>query len=88
MASAGSGRTLHGMDAYSAMAHIVSVRPQRRGAMAGSAVRVALSTDDLDRLSRDLADDRDDETWAERWHHIRAGWSQTTFFLFDPQSWR
>jgi hypothetical protein len=76
------------MDAYSAMAHIVSVRPQRRGGMPGSVVREALSTGDLDRLAQVLGSAAPDEDWAERWHHIRAGWAQTTFFLFDPQSWR
>ena len=24
----------------------------------------------------------------DRLHYIRSGWSQMTFFLFDPQSWR
>jgi len=25
---------------------------------------------------------------AERWTRFRESWSQTTFFLFDPDSWR
>jgi hypothetical protein len=25
---------------------------------------------------------------AERWSLIRESWAQTTFFLFDPESWR
>jgi len=25
---------------------------------------------------------------AERWVRIREAWAQTTFFLFDPDSWR
>ena len=25
---------------------------------------------------------------AERWARIREAWTQTTFFLFDPDSWR
>ena len=25
---------------------------------------------------------------AERWAHVREIWAQTTFFLFDPESWR
>jgi hypothetical protein len=25
---------------------------------------------------------------AERWEAIRERWAQTTFFLFDPDSWR
>ncbi len=25
---------------------------------------------------------------AERWSRIREAWKQTTFFLFDPDSWR
>ena len=25
---------------------------------------------------------------AERWAHIREIWAQTTFYLFDAESWR
>jgi hypothetical protein len=25
---------------------------------------------------------------AERWDDLRETWSQTTFFLFNPESWR
>ena len=25
---------------------------------------------------------------AERWADLREAWSQTTFYLFDPESWR
>ena len=25
---------------------------------------------------------------AERWARIRETWAQTTFYLFDPDSWR
>jgi hypothetical protein len=27
-------------------------------------------------------------TLAERWADLRATWARTTFFLFDPESWR
>lgn len=27
-------------------------------------------------------------TLAERWERGREAWAQTTFFLFDPNSWR
>jgi hypothetical protein len=26
-------------------------------------------------------------TW-ERWERFRESWAQTTFYLFDPESWR
>jgi len=29
-----------------------------------------------------------DERLTERWARARAEWSQLTFFLFDPNSWR
>jgi hypothetical protein len=29
-----------------------------------------------------------EEVLAERWAMIRESWAQTTFFLFDPESWR
>ena len=25
---------------------------------------------------------------ADRWEDLRDAWSQTTFYLFDPESWR
>jgi hypothetical protein len=28
------------------------------------------------------------ERWAARWDGLCEAWSQTTFFLFDPESWR
>jgi hypothetical protein len=29
-----------------------------------------------------------DVAWRERWDDIRRLWAQTTFYLFDPESWR
>ncbi len=29
-----------------------------------------------------------DQRVAERWSEMRDEWSQATFFLFDPNSWR
>lgn len=31
---------------------------------------------------------RPSETLRERIDYIREAWAQTTFYLFDPQSWR
>lgn len=28
------------------------------------------------------------ETLEDRIHYVRQAWAQTTFFLFDPDSWR
>ncbi len=27
-------------------------------------------------------------SWEDRLHYFREAWAQTTFFLFDPESWR
>lgn len=75
------------MDAYVATARIVSVRPQRRAHAAGATAYESRVISDL-RADESTADPDVEETLAERWHHIRTGWSQTTFYLFDPQSWR
>lgn len=40
-------------------------------------------TDTIDLVGRSL-----DARLAEEWSHIRDGWSQMTFYLFDPESWR
>jgi hypothetical protein len=29
-----------------------------------------------------------EERLAARWSDLREAWTQTTFFLFDPESWR
>jgi hypothetical protein len=36
----------------------------------------------------DLVGAPDAPTLAERWGRVRETWSQTTFYLFDPESWR
>jgi hypothetical protein len=81
------------MAGYAIHARIEGVRP-RLTALA------APTTDAVDRAwPAFLADDgfrdpfaglHDDPapTLAERWERGREIWAQTTFFLFDPNSWR
>jgi hypothetical protein len=33
-------------------------------------------------------EDRDAISLHERWDRVRDAWTQTTFYLFDPESWR
>jgi hypothetical protein len=36
----------------------------------------------------ELADIRTDDPWRDRLASLRDRWSELTFYLFDPQSWR
>lgn len=80
------------MAGYAIQARVVSVRPRRtrssrvRASAAGHAMAVA-DRDGTD--ARAFVIDRPPGTpGARRWAHIRQIWSQMTFFLFDPNSWR
>ena len=42
----------------------------------------------LDRERVELLGRSPGERLAERWEDLRETWSQMTFFLFDPESWR
>jgi hypothetical protein len=39
-------------------------------------------------LERTTTAANDGPTLAERWHDLRERWAETTFFLFDADSWR
>lgn len=73
------------MAGYEVSARIAGVAPRRAG-----------HGEDADRLPATLAADAPtdlvdrplDVTLAERWDTVRERWAQTTFFLFDPDSWR
>lgn len=81
-------RTLCAMAAYVAMAYIVSARPQRPANPTVSTVRVTSLAFEAEADTIDLVGQPLDDRIAERWSHIRQSWSQTTFYLFDPESWR
>jgi hypothetical protein len=36
----------------------------------------------------ELVEDRSAEPLIDRWAAFRERWSELTFYLFDPQSWR
>ena len=73
------------MDAYRVSARIERGAPhwrQRLGALpVGPDDHLELAPVDL--VGRPL-----ETILAERWADIRERWSQTTFFLFDADSWR
>jgi hypothetical protein len=75
------------MAAYVAMAHIVSARPHRPGTLVADAVERPLAGIDAQLAELDDGPALDDRL-AERWSYIRDRWAQTTFYLFDPESWR
>jgi spermidine synthase len=77
------------MAAYVVTARIEAVRPHvacAPGAAAATWSRVWAARSSDDRLVDTTAPGQRD--LALRWEAIRERWSQLTFFLFDPESWR
>jgi hypothetical protein len=77
------------MAAYAVSARISEVRPyrtSRRGATAGVAARIVEATRPPGEEAAVEFDGRD--LAGPSWADILLGWTETTFFLFDPQSWR
>jgi hypothetical protein len=76
------------MAAYAVSARIERAHPHvARWTGASQPVRPAmdpiLEPEAVDLVGRPLA-----AIVTERWTRIRESWAQTTFFLFDPESWR
>jgi hypothetical protein len=78
------------MAAYAVIARIDRVDPHLAGwarIPAPSTDRTAVDemepSEAFEVLSRPIG-----PSMAERWARVREAWSQTTFFLFDPESWR
>jgi hypothetical protein len=79
------------MASYAVQVRIDGVRPQRPGSPTrGAHATLAHEIDplDRDRAPVDLVGRPLGEVVAERWARIREACRQTTFFLFDPDSWR
>jgi hypothetical protein len=77
------------MAAYAATARIHDVRPRRSEPLhladltPWTAGQPVIEADTIDLAGRSF-DDRVRDWWA----NASATWSQTVFFLFDPESWR
>jgi hypothetical protein len=76
------------MAMYAVHAHIERVKPQRSGAARSTTdvARVELEPVAVERVElagRSLGDRLD-----ERLGRIGDAWSQSIFFIFDPDSWR
>lgn len=75
------------MAGYTVIARIDRVDPHFAGWEPESALDCAtvawLDPEAIDLHGHDVGD-----TMTERWERIREAWKQTTFYLFDPQSWR
>jgi hypothetical protein len=76
------------MAAYAVTARIERVRPRvarwtGASELDRAAVDPILEPEAVDLVGRPLA-----AIIAERWARFREAWGQTTFFLFDPDSWR
>ena len=77
------------MAGYVATERIARARPRFVGTGVGWAVREPISVA-MDWLpDRSTADDRPlDRRIQDALSELREEWSQATFFLFDPNSWR
>jgi hypothetical protein len=77
------------MAGYAVTARVARPR-MRAGALVATATSLpsqgAAATSDLE--AEDLVGRPLDVAWRERWDDIRRLWAQTTFYLFDPESWR
>ena len=76
------------MAAYAVIARIDRVDPHLVGRPAvtkqdWTAVDTVDSAQAIDLVGRPL-----ESIVAERWAHVREMWAQTTFYLFDAESWR
>jgi hypothetical protein len=76
------------MAAYAVIARIDRVDPHLAGRSPGSTadwtvVEALDSAQAVDLVGQPL-----ETIVAERWAHLREIWAQTTFYLFDAESWR
>ena len=76
------------MAAYAVIARIDRVDPHLAGRPPvpredWTAVEVLDSAQAIDLVGQPL-----ESIVAERWAHVREIWAQTTFYLFDAESWR
>jgi hypothetical protein len=77
------------MDGYVATERIIQARPRFVGTELGWSGRDAL-TEGAEWATSSRPDDQRpwDQRLHEAWANVQEAWAQTTFFLFDPNSWR
>jgi hypothetical protein len=72
---------------YAATARIEHVQPHRVGVARAPEpavdASVIVEADPVEIAGRPFG-----QRWADFAAHVRVTWAQTTFFLFDPESWR
>lgn len=72
------------MNGFAASARVERVSPRlARGQPDRNAATAAASEDVIE-----LVEVRTADPLIDRWSAFRARWSELTFYLFDPQSWR
>ena len=79
------------MHGYAATARIEHVQPHRVGIGAGDAGADEPPADAstiVEAQPVEIAGRPFGQRWADFAAHVRVTWEQTTFFLFDPESWR
>ena len=76
------------MAAYAVSAIIRDARPRRRGSTVSSGAHVATTWSTSEAETLDLDGRPLDDVVAGWWSDLTVNLSQTTFFLFDPESWR
>ena len=77
------------MSGFVASGRIASVSPRfaRPASEGRNGERVTLAASSSDRGS-ELVEVRVADPMGDRWAAIRDRWTELTFYLFDPQSWR
>jgi len=85
------------MAAYVVHAQVAGVRPQRaergpagpaRPAVAARAAPTAPAASAEEQVTIDIAGRGLEAVIRERWTRLAEIWAQTTFYLFDTNSWR
>jgi len=76
------------MAGYAATCRIESVAPRAVRRLRTPALTALPDPSPTDVPIEDLTGRPLDEVIADRWASISESWAQTTFFLFDPESWR
>jgi len=77
------------MAAYAATARIHDVRPRRSEPLhiadltPWTSAKLVIEADTIELAGRSF-----DDRVRDLWTNASANWAQTTFFLFDPESWR
>jgi hypothetical protein len=72
------------MSGFAASGRIEGVSPRLARGRAGRDPATSTNGEDV----TELVEVRAEDPLVDRWAAVRDRWSELTFYLFDPQSWR